>query len=406
MATVESVQAEVVFGLDVGKGSHYGCAVGRSGRVVWQGVLSNDEVVLRRRLESLQRRGSVLVVVDQLAAIGALAVQVAVSLGLPVGYLPGLSMRRIADVHPGNAKTDRKDAFVIADAGRSLPHTVQLVPVADQDGAAGIAVLAGYDEDLRGQVNALSNRLHDALLHVHPALERTLAGHLQRPGVLALLTRAAAPAALSALGPDGMRDLLREGGSPRLANTLPDKITAALAAQRLVVPGTDAFAVVIAGTASALAGVLAQRGRLEDRLAEMVAAHPLGTVLTTMPAVGVRTAAGILAVAPDPTAFPDADHFISFAGLNPLTRQSGTSIRGERPNRGGHRQLRNVLWRSADIARLNHPESRQFYQRKRDQGKNHQAAMMALTRRRAKVLFALMKNNALYDPAKKVPSAA
>ena len=34
-----------------------------------------------------------------------------------VGYLPGLSMRRIADLYPGEAKTDARDAYVIADAG-------------------------------------------------------------------------------------------------------------------------------------------------------------------------------------------------------------------------------------------------------------------------------------------------
>ena len=36
-----------------------------------------------------------------------------------VGYLPGLSMRRIADLYPGEAKTDARDAYVIADAGRT-----------------------------------------------------------------------------------------------------------------------------------------------------------------------------------------------------------------------------------------------------------------------------------------------
>jgi transposase len=106
-------------------------------------------------------------------------------------------------------------------------------------------------------------------------------------------------------------------------------------------------------------------------------------------------------VVPSVDAFPDADHFVAFAGLNPVTRQSGTSLRGERPNRGGHRQLRNVLWRSADIARLNHPDSRAFYDRKRAQGKTHNAAMMALTRRRARVIYALMRDRTDYQqPAK------
>jgi hypothetical protein len=40
-----------------------------------------------------------------------------------VAYLPGLTMRRIADLYPGEAKTDARDAHIIADAARTMPHT-------------------------------------------------------------------------------------------------------------------------------------------------------------------------------------------------------------------------------------------------------------------------------------------
>ena len=191
-----------------------------------------------------------------------------------VGYLPGLSMRRIADLHPGSAKTDRRDAHVIADAGRSLRHTIQLVDTADEELAADIGVLAGYDEDLRGQVNRESNRLHDALTHIHPALERTIGRHLQRPGVLAVLAAAPSPAALQAMGCDGIASVMKVGGSPRLANTLPGKIMIALQAQTVVIPGTGAFARVIAGTAARLAGLLEERGQLENELLGLVGGPP------------------------------------------------------------------------------------------------------------------------------------
>jgi hypothetical protein len=293
MGTVEGVPVEIILGVDVGKREHYGCGLDRSGAVLWEGRLANDEAALAGVLDRLRERGRV-VVVDQLAAIGALMVQVAADRGVPVGYLPGLSMRRIADLHPGQAKTDRKDAWVIADAGRTLPHTVALIDAGRPGLAAEIGVLAGYDEDLRGQANRDGNRLHDALTHVHPALERALAKHLQRQGVLALLAAAPTPAALRALGVDGMAAAMAGGGSPRLAKTLPAVIAAALAEQSSALPGTEAFGAVIAGTAARLAGLLAERQALEQRLEALLAAHPLGGVLTSMPAVGVRTAAGVL----------------------------------------------------------------------------------------------------------------
>lgn len=68
--------------------------------------LPQDETRLRELLTRLGEHGPVLVVVDQPASIGALAVAVARQAGIDVAYLPGLAMRRIADLHPGNAKTD------------------------------------------------------------------------------------------------------------------------------------------------------------------------------------------------------------------------------------------------------------------------------------------------------------
>jgi hypothetical protein len=88
-------------------------------------------------------------------------------------------MRRIADLHPGEGKTDARDAYVIADAARTMPHTLRRVG-AEEETLAGLSVLAGYDDDPAAQCTRLSNRLRDFLLHVHPALERLLGKHIDR----------------------------------------------------------------------------------------------------------------------------------------------------------------------------------------------------------------------------------
>ena len=42
-------------------------------------------------------------------------------------------MRRIADLSPGNAKTDARDAAVIAQAAATMPHTLRDVTAADEE---------------------------------------------------------------------------------------------------------------------------------------------------------------------------------------------------------------------------------------------------------------------------------
>jgi hypothetical protein len=52
-------------------------------------------------------------------------------MGCPVAYLPGLTMRRIADLHSDEAETDARDAFIIADSARAMPHTLRTIDSED-----------------------------------------------------------------------------------------------------------------------------------------------------------------------------------------------------------------------------------------------------------------------------------
>ena len=85
-----------------------------------------------------------------------------------------------------------------------------------------------------------------------------------------------------------------------------------------------------------------------------MAAHPLSNVLTTMPGVGVRTCARILNEVVGKE-FPTAGHLASYAGLAPVTRRSGTSIRGEHLPRGGNKVLKRALFLSAFAAAFASP---------------------------------------------------
>jgi len=131
--------------------------------------------------------------------------------------------------------------------------------------------------------------------------------------------------------------------APRLGGRLTEEIFAALAAQTVVVTGTNAAGVVLPRLAAQLAALRQQRAEVAEKVEELVAAHPLSKVLMTMPGVGVRTCARILTevVGKD---FPTAGHLASYAGLAPVTRRSGTSIRGEHPPRGGNKVLKRALF--------------------------------------------------------------
>ena len=263
---------DVFIGIDVGKSEHWATALSRDGRKVFDKPLPNDEERLRALYKKLADHGNLLVVVDQPATIGALAVAVAQDMGITVGYLPGLSMRRIADLTPGSAKTDAKDAAVIAGAARSMPHTLRAVSTSDED-AAALSMLTGFDLDLARQVNQTANRIRGLYTQIHPALEAVVGPWLEHDAVLEVIAAWPTPADLKRAGKARIEARLKKHGCRRHA-AWAGQIVSALEHQTVVVAGTDAAAVVLPHLARQLIALHAQRADVAAQVETLMQAHP------------------------------------------------------------------------------------------------------------------------------------
>lgn len=395
-------QFALFIGLDVGKSEHHATALTANGTKVYDKPLPNSEPKLVQLLTRLvSQYGPALLVVDQPATIGALPVAVAQSLEqVEVAYLPGLTMRRVADLHAGNAKTDARDAYIIAETARTMPATLRAIAASDEQ-IAELAVLAGFDDDLLAQTTATRNRLRGLLTQIHPGLESVVGLKLHHPGVLDALTRWPTPQALKTAGPGHVRNRIAKH-NPRLAAKLAEAIFEALDQQTVVVPGTSAATTIVPMLASQLAELYTQRAAVYQQVEALVEAHPLSAVLTSMPGVAVRTAARLLTEVVGKH-FKTAGHLASYAGIAPTTRRSGTSIRGEFANRGGNKRLKSALFNSA-FASLHHEPSRRYYDKKRAEHKTHKQAVIALARRRLDTLYAMLRDGTFYqDPTTPVP---
>lgn len=285
----ESVQ--VFIGVDVGKDTHHAVAINRSGKRLFDKALPNDENKLRSLISDLKQHGQILLVVDQPATIGALPVAVARSEGVLVGYLPGLAMRRIADLHAGEAKTDARDAAIIAEAARTLPHALRTLKLADEQ-IAELSMLCGFDDDLAAQTTQASNRIRGLLTQIHPALERVLGPRLDHPAVLDLLQRYPSPEKLASLGEKKLAAQLCKL-APRLGKRLAADIAhTGRTNRRRSRHECRCRSTATSGTPAH--HLRKQRDEVALEVEQRVLAHPLYPVLTSMHGVGVRTEARLL----------------------------------------------------------------------------------------------------------------
>ncbi|MFC3481889.1 IS110 family transposase [Kocuria carniphila] len=393
----------VVIGLDVGKTGHHACALDPGGSRLFDKPLPQDEAQLRELFTELQKHGNVLMVVDQPNTIGALPIAVARDAGCAVAYLPGLAMRKAADLYPGRSKTDARDAFIIADTARTMPHTLRAVD-RDNEVLSALKVLAGFDEDLAHETTRALNRIRSLLTQIHPALERVFAGgSLANSLTLELLIKYGGPTGLKTAGRGKVLRFAR-AHSRRDPEALIDQIFAALGEQTVVVPATAAVELVIPRVAGQVKELKEQRATVAREVEGMLEDFPLASVLRSMPGIGLKTAAQILLNIGDGSAFETPGHLAAYAGIAPVTRRSGTSIRGEFPARSGNKRLKNALFYSAWVASNHDPISKTYYGRKRAEGKRHNAAVICLARRRCNVIFAMLRDGTYYQSPTPVPT--
>ncbi len=160
--------------------------------------------------------------------------------------------------------------------------------------------------------------------------------------------------------------------------------------------GTNAAAIVIPHLAQTLAGPYRQREDLETQIEALVTEHPLYPALISMPGVGLRTSAVIIAELAGKH-FESAAHLASYAGLTPRTRQSGTSIKSETVSHTGNKRLKRALFFSAFASLRTDPTSRHYYDKKRLAGKRHNQTIIALAHKRLAVIFAMLREGRLYE---------
>jgi Transposase len=98
---------DIFCGLDVGKTEHHATALTAAGERVFDKPLPQDEAhSCGSSSLAFRTTEKSLLVVGQPNTIGALPVAVHRDCGCDVAYLPGLAMRKAADLYPGKSKTD------------------------------------------------------------------------------------------------------------------------------------------------------------------------------------------------------------------------------------------------------------------------------------------------------------
>ncbi|MGI8948367.1 MAG: transposase [Ornithinimicrobium sp.] len=177
---------------------------------------------------------------------------------------------------------------------------------------------------------------------------------------------------------------------------MAEKALVAAKAQRHELPVAEVKATLASEIARELLRTKERIADLEKRLEELVEADRNGEIVGSLPGMGLILTAEFLAEVDDIGRYGSPDRFAAAAGIAPVLRASGSLSYQRRPKKG-NRALKRVFYQSAYCAISHHEKSRDYYQRKRAEGKMHDQAVIALARRRVNVLWAMLRDRTIYQ---------
>jgi transposase len=142
--------------------------------------------------------------------------------------------------------------------------------------------------------------------------------------------------------------------------------------------------------------------RTEQQIADHIDRHPdlkqQCHLLTSIPGIGQRTAAKLLAEIEGLNKYGSARQVAAYAGLTPKNNRSGTLRGRTRLSKTGNARVRKALFLPAIVAQQHNPIVRAFCQRLAQRGKTKMQIVGAAMRKLIHIAYGVLKTAQTFDP--------
>lgn len=142
--------------------------------------------------------------------------------------------------------------------------------------------------------------------------------------------------------------------------------------------------------------------KLDEQITDHIDQHPGlkhdADLITSIPGVGITTAARVLGQIGDLRRFDNAKAFAAFLGVTPRQRLSGSSIQGRTMmSRTGSSTLRAALYMPSLVARRHNPLLRNFAERLLSTGMAKKAVIGAVMHKLAHLIYGVIHTDKPFD---------
>ncbi len=294
------------------------------------------------------------------------------------------------------AKTDTIDAYLLAKTGRAdFADLHRLTP--DSEKVSELKELTRDQDALIRMQTRLVNQLTACLKAYYPvALE--LFTKLHQKSTLAFLQTYPTPQAAMAASLQQLEEVLRRAKHPNpitVAAKIFEQVHQPYLQADAVTTRTKARLMLV--LVSQLLPLIEQIAQYDKEIGTLFLTHEDHELFESLPRAGRHLAPRLLAeIGDDRSRYQNASSLQALGGTSPVLFQSGMYSKAHR-RLGCIKPLRNALHQFAWQTTQSEPWARDYYQRKRAEGKSHTVAVRALANVWVRIILAMWVHQRCYE---------
>jgi transposase len=382
---------KVFCGIDISKDSFHAALIDDRGQPCWSRSFFLSLPGFQALLDLLPT-SPLLIGMESTGIYGLNLLSFLRNQGFDIRLLNPLLIANFAKLSLRQTKTDKRDAFTIA---QFLRHNAERLPPSP-DTDESLRALSREREALSRQITAAKNEIKRLLHILFPEILSLI-----NPFTVSALTLLETFPSKDALGqalPSALGKAWAASGRGRKPSLALSRLIDA--ARTSVGVSSPAYESILRSKIRVLQLLEEELKAITQRLVQECRARTpqAMTLLNSINGLGDVTTAHFLAEI-QARDFATPKKLIAFAGLDPIIRESGQWKGRGRISKRGNKSLRRVLFLMSVSVIRNNPIFRDLYDRKRSEGKVYRQAVLAVSHKLLRVIYALLQHQVPFNPA-------
>lgn len=378
----------VYIGIDIAKFKHFASVVSSDGEVIVKPFpFENSREGFMKLVEEIENFQDPLIGLESTGHYAENLIYFLYERGYKIGLINPIQTDSLRDSNIRKTKTDKIDTKLIVEC--LMLRKYSLISHQDID-IIKLKRLSRFRMEMVQQQTRIKTQLTGCLDIVFPELPSFFKGNLHLKTSYALLEKYSSAKSIRSTRIDGLTNLLYNNSKGKYI--YDDALRLKELAKSSV--GLDNPAIELQIKCLITQLKLYQKQIKDIDLSIMTLMEILNSPILTIPGVGYTLGAMIISEIGDIKKFSNPSKLLAFAGLDPVTKQSGNFQSDHmKISKRGSSYLRYAIYRVAFLIIYNNQTFRNYYLDKRAQGKGHRVALGHVCNKLVRVIFKILTEN-------------